>query len=353
MKIASISSHKTSAGIEDGYICNKNLYNDKLLIYDADLNWYDYGFRNYDPQIGRFVQIDPLADDFPEFSGYQYAANDPIMNIDEDGLDPISFFFTAGNTFGNVGAWSFSVVSTVSTVSTLSTVLSVASIGANALSLAGNVSNAISGYGSQQPSLNNLGTSRWMLDESIPAPSLRVNFGVPDPQSSWVDVDFEGKAYKDFTTHQSGVKLRLFAEQPKYEYVTDDGNRIPNGASGDWSGSGDEKMSGAVELSSLTGVGVESAKQLIDIGSTEAVVGSAANSLKYIKGVGGLTTVVGLANATYKVIEDPTVGNTTRVVVQAITVGLTYFCPPVGLALSFADLLWGDDIYKSMDENLK
>ncbi len=32
----------------------------------------------------------PLADDYPDFSPYHYAADDPITNVDEDGLDPIS-----------------------------------------------------------------------------------------------------------------------------------------------------------------------------------------------------------------------------------------------------------------------
>ncbi|HZE85251.1 MAG TPA: RHS repeat-associated core domain-containing protein, partial [Puia sp.] len=66
---------------------NNYLYNDKELFDDGGLNWYDYGFRNYDPQIGRFLQSDPLADDFPFLTQYQYASGDPIANIDIDGLE--------------------------------------------------------------------------------------------------------------------------------------------------------------------------------------------------------------------------------------------------------------------------
>ena len=66
---------------------NNNLYNDKELNDDADLNWYDYGFRSYDPQIGRFPQLDPLTDGYPELTPYQYASNEPIANIDIDGLE--------------------------------------------------------------------------------------------------------------------------------------------------------------------------------------------------------------------------------------------------------------------------
>jgi RHS repeat-associated protein len=86
LKIAAISSKKLP-DLNEGAIKNNNLYNDKELWDDADLNWYDYGFRNYDPQIGRFTQLDPLTDDYPELTPYQYASCDPIGNIDVDGLE--------------------------------------------------------------------------------------------------------------------------------------------------------------------------------------------------------------------------------------------------------------------------
>jgi len=86
LKIAGISSNK-APDINEGNINNKNLYNDKELIDEADLDWYDYGFRNYDPQIGRFTQLDPLTDEYPELTPYQYASNEPIANIDIDGLE--------------------------------------------------------------------------------------------------------------------------------------------------------------------------------------------------------------------------------------------------------------------------
>jgi RHS repeat-associated protein len=86
LKIAGISSRKLADAL-DGAIDNKYLYNDKELIDDADLNWYDYGFRNYDPQIGRFPQLDPLTFQYPHYTPYQYAGCEPIANIDLDGLE--------------------------------------------------------------------------------------------------------------------------------------------------------------------------------------------------------------------------------------------------------------------------
>ncbi len=86
LRIAGISSKRITDSY-DGLAKNNHLYNDKELWDDADLNWYDYGFRNYDPQIGRFTQLDPLTDDYPTMTPYQYASCDPILNIDIDGLE--------------------------------------------------------------------------------------------------------------------------------------------------------------------------------------------------------------------------------------------------------------------------
>lgn len=48
LKIAGISSVKFG-DVNEGSLKNNYQYNDKELWDDADLNWYDYGFRNYDP----------------------------------------------------------------------------------------------------------------------------------------------------------------------------------------------------------------------------------------------------------------------------------------------------------------
>ena len=49
----------------------------------------DYGFRVYDPRIGKFLSMDPLFQSYPWYTPYQFAGNKPIAAIDLDGLEEI------------------------------------------------------------------------------------------------------------------------------------------------------------------------------------------------------------------------------------------------------------------------
>jgi RHS repeat-associated protein len=50
-------------------------------------NQQDYGFRIHDPRLGKFLSVDPLTQQYPELTPYQFASNTPIQAIDLDGLE--------------------------------------------------------------------------------------------------------------------------------------------------------------------------------------------------------------------------------------------------------------------------
>jgi RHS repeat-associated protein len=79
---------------------NNYLYNGKELQDDFGLDWYDYGARFYDAEVGRFYSVDPMAGKYPLWNPYAFCLNNPILLKDPDGQEPIKL--QAGTASGFV-----------------------------------------------------------------------------------------------------------------------------------------------------------------------------------------------------------------------------------------------------------
>jgi RHS repeat-associated protein len=69
---------------------------------DSETGLQDYGFRIYNPSLGKFLSVDPLADEYPYYTPYQFAGDMPIWAIDLDGLEPAAANFSFSNSSNSI-----------------------------------------------------------------------------------------------------------------------------------------------------------------------------------------------------------------------------------------------------------
>ena len=55
------------------------------LYTSNSLGLYDFSARMYDPALGRFLSVDPMAEGYRHLSPYAYCAGNPVVYVDKDG----------------------------------------------------------------------------------------------------------------------------------------------------------------------------------------------------------------------------------------------------------------------------
>jgi RHS repeat-associated protein len=89
-----------------GFVENKKRYQGNDFNRELGLNWMDFHNRQYDPQIGRFLSVDPKAEVTLNLSPYMAMNNDPVSLSDPLGLFAGSPNLTYYNILPRVdGSW--------------------------------------------------------------------------------------------------------------------------------------------------------------------------------------------------------------------------------------------------------
>ncbi|MEP3445852.1 MAG: RHS repeat-associated core domain-containing protein, partial [Flavobacteriaceae bacterium] len=66
---------------------NYQTYLGQEINKELGLDWLSFRHRNYIPEIGRFFGVDPIAEEYPNQTPYQFASNNPIWKIELEGLE--------------------------------------------------------------------------------------------------------------------------------------------------------------------------------------------------------------------------------------------------------------------------
>lgn len=86
----SFNSYQRVTAKENKY----NTFQDQEKITDLDLNWIQFKWRNHDPTIGRFFNVDPLAEDYYYNSPYAFSENKVTSHVEIEGLEAFTIHGT-------------------------------------------------------------------------------------------------------------------------------------------------------------------------------------------------------------------------------------------------------------------
>jgi RHS repeat-associated protein len=91
---------------ENGLANNFVKFQSQEHVDDLALNWDSFKWRNHQPDIGRFFNIDPLAEKYVYNSPYAFSENQVVAHRELEGLEKVlitaSEFIAEQNQFGTV-----------------------------------------------------------------------------------------------------------------------------------------------------------------------------------------------------------------------------------------------------------
>ncbi len=79
--------HRGYNNVINGIDNNYKQYQGQEWTEDLGLNWHEWKYRMSDPAIGRFISIDPLAEEYSYQSPYNFAENRVIDGNELEGLE--------------------------------------------------------------------------------------------------------------------------------------------------------------------------------------------------------------------------------------------------------------------------
>jgi RHS repeat-associated protein len=80
------NSYKRENSVE-----NRIKFQGQEHVDDLGLNWDSFKWRNHQPDIGRFFNVDPLSDKYVFNSPYAFSENHVISHVELEGLEKLSF----------------------------------------------------------------------------------------------------------------------------------------------------------------------------------------------------------------------------------------------------------------------